>query len=554
MGFVWPFKEYHLEDFDSVVIPLGQAQRAASVVAENQRRTAARTPAEEEREAEKASDSDNGKDSDSDNAVATIEALRAEIDADVSASGHDSAYDRKSKVVNKALIDIGMGRYQWELFVLCGFGWFADNLWLQTVALTLPSLSAEFGVSETNVRFTTLSLFLGLCIGAFFWGISADVIGRRPAFNLTLLLTGIFGVAVGAASSWISACGLYAGLGCGIGGNLPVDGTILSEALPMTSSNLLTLLSIFWPFGQLYSSLVGWAFLTSYAGNNGWRYLNYTMGATTLSMFLCHFMLFHLFESPKFLLSKGRQREAIMVIRAIAYHNGKKTWISEEILDEIGGISVLAKEEAQSSMETIKRSLGKFSTQRIKPLFAYKRLAINTTLLWIIWAAIGMAYPLFNAFIVQYLQAADPNAPPIPDNVLYRNYAIQSIRRMPWQCHRCIYCPTEMFFLFLFTTSTDATFQLGFSCMVALFQNQAYGTLYAYSPETFPSPNRSTGTGIGSGLNRFAGFCAPLVAIYSVSDTSASAKVPMYVSSALFLVCLMATACLPIETAGKQLI
>lgn len=258
-----------------------------------------------------------------------------------------------------------------------------------------------------------------------------------------------------------------------------------------------------------------------------------------------------------------------MVIRAIAYHNGKKTWISEEILDEIGGISVLAKEEAQSSMETIKRSLGKFSTQRIKPLFAYKRLAINTTLLWIIWAAIGMAYPLFNAFIVQYLQAADPNAPPIPDNVLYRNYAIQSIVGCPGSVIaaytvrlKCVGRRGTMavsllltgVFLFLFTTSTDATFQLGFSCMVALFQNQAYGTLYAYSPETFPSPNRSTGTGIGSGLNRFAGFCAPLVAIYSVSDTSASAKVPMYVSSALFLVCLMATACLPIETAGKQLI
>lgn len=26
---------------------------------------------------------------------------------------------------------MGMGRYQWELFVLCGFGWFADNFWLQ---------------------------------------------------------------------------------------------------------------------------------------------------------------------------------------------------------------------------------------------------------------------------------------------------------------------------------------------------------------------------------------------------------------------------------------
>jgi hypothetical protein len=26
---------------------------------------------------------------------------------------------------------MGMGRYQWELFFLCGCGWMADNLWLQ---------------------------------------------------------------------------------------------------------------------------------------------------------------------------------------------------------------------------------------------------------------------------------------------------------------------------------------------------------------------------------------------------------------------------------------
>jgi hypothetical protein len=33
----------------------------------------------------------------------------------------------KSKVINKAIQDIGMGRYQWQLFVLCGFGWLADK-------------------------------------------------------------------------------------------------------------------------------------------------------------------------------------------------------------------------------------------------------------------------------------------------------------------------------------------------------------------------------------------------------------------------------------------
>jgi hypothetical protein len=34
-------------------------------------------------------------------------------------------------VINRAIQDIGMGRYQWGLFILCGMGWVADNLWLQ---------------------------------------------------------------------------------------------------------------------------------------------------------------------------------------------------------------------------------------------------------------------------------------------------------------------------------------------------------------------------------------------------------------------------------------
>jgi hypothetical protein len=33
----------------------------------------------------------------------------------------------KAKIINRAIQDIGMGRYQWGLFVLCGFGWIADK-------------------------------------------------------------------------------------------------------------------------------------------------------------------------------------------------------------------------------------------------------------------------------------------------------------------------------------------------------------------------------------------------------------------------------------------
>ena len=124
------------------------------------------------------------------------------------------------------------------------------------MALTLTQLSAEFGVSESKVRFSTCALFVGLCIGASFWGIASDVIGRRPAFNLTLFITGVFGLAAGGAPNWVGVSALYACLGLGVGGNLPVDGALFLEFLPFASGNLLTMLSVWWPTGTLIARFV----------------------------------------------------------------------------------------------------------------------------------------------------------------------------------------------------------------------------------------------------------------------------------------------------------
>ena len=210
--FMNPFQKHDVSDFPDVYVPLAHAERRASSFQETKI----------DMKESKIDDSDGSPSRDYN--TQTIESMKAEIDMDIAASGHDTAYDKKSKVINKAIMDIGMGWYQWELFVLCGFGWLADNLVLQVVALTLPSLTSEFGVSETQVRYTTCSLFLGLCLGASFWGVASDVIGRRLAFNMTLFIAGIFGMAVAGGPNWIGTCGLYASLGIGVGGNLPVDG------------------------------------------------------------------------------------------------------------------------------------------------------------------------------------------------------------------------------------------------------------------------------------------------------------------------------------------
>ena len=42
--------------------------------------------------------------------------------------------------LNDIISEIGMGSYQWKLFILCGFGWLADNMWWQGIAVILPKV------------------------------------------------------------------------------------------------------------------------------------------------------------------------------------------------------------------------------------------------------------------------------------------------------------------------------------------------------------------------------------------------------------------------------
>lgn len=112
----------------------------------------------------------------------------------IEASGVSSSYERKVFILNRVMNDhIGMGRFQWALFLLCGAGWFFDNVFLQGVAIILPAVQREFG--ETQIPWMTFALYIGLIIGAAGWGALADIIGRRPAFNATLGIAGIFSIA-----------------------------------------------------------------------------------------------------------------------------------------------------------------------------------------------------------------------------------------------------------------------------------------------------------------------------------------------------------------------
>ncbi|KAF5379816.1 hypothetical protein D9615_005781 [Tricholomella constricta] len=423
--------------------------------------------------------------------------------------GIDRAYGLKCDLINKCMQEeIGFGRYQIQLFLLTGFGWMADNIWLQGVAVVLGQVQQE--LLPVRVEFATLALYVGLILGATVWGVMADLIGRKLSFNAT----GVFGIAAGAAHNFVTFAALVACLGFGIGGNLPVDGALYLEHIPQSHQWTLTLLSAWWAIGQLTASVVAWGFIGNFscdastpvgqclkADNMGWRYTCYTLGALTFVAFISRFVIFDLQESSKYLIAKGRDEEAMAVLSHIAKRNGKTITLTLEQFQAVeGGKKYVPK----SMMQTIKGTFSTFTLSHVKPLFAGRKLAINSSITIILWGLIGLAYPLFNAFLPLYLRERVDSTAGVSET--YRNYTIISVLGIPGSMIACavvdwtrgskskwsvggrkltmaVSTALTGVFLFLFTTSKSEAAVLGFSCASGLTQNAMYGVLYAYTPD-----------------------------------------------------------------------
>ncbi|WFC97851.1 hypothetical protein MYAM1_000571 [Malassezia yamatoensis] len=533
----------------------------------------------------------------------------------VEAAAVDEVYGRKVYIFNKIINEhIGMTWWQWGLLCVSGVGWLIDNAWLQGVAIILSQVGAEFKVAHPE--FMTVALYAGLICGAATWGIVADIVGRRLSFNATLLIAGVFGIAAGAPTSFTALGGLLAALGFGLGGSLPVDGMLFLEFLPGNSQYLLTLLSVFWSLGQLMASLIGWAFISHYhctwsssspettdcmapngsgwvANNLGWRYFNFTIGAFTLACFFLRFVVFKIPESPKFLLSKGRDEEAVEAMRKFAAMCGKplpddmltvgilrSAAGQDDAMDEDTSVQELFHEKPKGLMSktlhdarmlaynTRTISLKK-SILHVKPLFSTFALGYTTVVIWVLWAFIGLAYPLFNSFILLYLEkAAGDGVSTNSLNETYRNYVIISVCGVPgsllatWMVNlprsgrrgaMAFGTLLSGIFLYGFTAMSTSTGTLAFSCVTAFTQNIMYGVLYCYTPESFPAPMRGTADGIASSLNRMFGILAPIIKIYGVPSnaTKTQASIPIYVGATLFMVSGLLMLTLRVETSAR---
>lgn len=495
----------------------------------------------------------------------------------------DPVYAAKAKILNDSLQEIGMGKYQWYLFVVAGFGWFSDNLWPIVTGLILTPVVNEFAFKGP---FLKLGQNIGLLVGAVFWGIGSDVWGRKLAFNLTLFITGVFAVAAGASPDSIALCSLAAVWSIGVGGNLPVDSAVFLEFIPASHQYLLTVLSIWWALGQLIGSLVAWPLIANFScptttppspcprsENLGWRYFLYTMGGLMLALFVLRFFVFRLYESPKYLMGRGRDEEAVEVVHKVASYNGKTSSLTLDMLRDVkernhpsSGNGDPEKTQLPitdtSALGAVRRTLRSFGWDHVTPLFQTRKLALSTSLLIVIWALIGLAFPLYNSFVTYFLATRGADFGDGSTYITYRNQVILSVIGVPgallagWAVELpylgrrgslAISTVLTGIFLFASTTARSSAALLGWNCGYSFTSNVMYGVLYALSPELFPTKDRGTGNALVAAANRVFGIMAPIVALYANLQTS----VPIYISGALFIVAGFIALLLPFEPRGK---
>ncbi len=82
-------------------------------------------------------------------------------------------YEKKALLVNRELDSHGMGKYQWYIFFLCGFGYLIDLLYAQAFGLVEPAIQQEFGFGDKQS---------GDIFSSFSAGLTAGVTSPVPPF------------------------------------------------------------------------------------------------------------------------------------------------------------------------------------------------------------------------------------------------------------------------------------------------------------------------------------------------------------------------------------
>ncbi|EME50060.1 hypothetical protein DOTSEDRAFT_68793 [Dothistroma septosporum NZE10] len=476
-----------------------------------------------------------------------------------------TAFEKKAALINTELDKFGLGKYQICIWFLCGFGYFLDLAWSQGVGLAATAIYQEMNVPDGSTGKIYSLANAGLAVGALSWGILVDIIGRRWAFNLTCLITSVFGMLLAAPKyNYNAICGIYFLASIGLGGNIPIDATIALEYLPQNRRNLVAFLSLWQPVGVVFASGVAYGTAAKPAwrcnpdlpscaavpdgtacctvsSNMGWRYLVIILGAMTLLVFFLRTLVFRFYESPKFLLSKGQEAEAIEVLHKIAkFNKAPPPTLTVEmfrVIDESSSISSSEPTGPLNTTQTTKKVLSNiaYSLKNLKALFTNRLQTFIFVLLAITYMGDYWSFNLAGSFLPIILLRNEVSDGTGTVAETYRHYvyiylpgilgavlALISVQ-LPivgrkWSLVFSAIC--QGLSMAMYTQVYTTAGYVGLNALEYIMQTYFNAVLYASAPELFDTSYRGSASGMLSCLGRIAGIVAPFAGQHYLATKS----------------------------------
>ena len=306
--------------------------------------------------------------------------------------------EAKSAELVARLETLPFSKWHRDFFILGFLGVMFDAADFALFGAALPPIAREFGLGPAQSGLLATVGLIGAFAGALFWGTVSDYVGRRTSFSATI---GIFALFTGlVAASWnIASLAVFRFLSnFGLGGEVPVTATLGAEFSPSRirgamAGNLLTA----FPVGLIVAAVLSLSILPTF----GWRAL-FAVGI--VPAILLFFVRRYMPESVRFLLSKGRVREAEQTVAHIETEALGRHRTAGEL----------------QSMPQVRPELAVKTGITVLELFTEGR-ALRTVLIWIVsfgffWSSNGILFmlptiltqqgiPLTQAIAYQLVQA-----------------------------------------------------------------------------------------------------------------------------------------------------
>ncbi|GAA2301310.1 MFS transporter [Streptomyces caniferus] len=423
-----------------------------------------------------------------------------------------------------------------------GLGLTFDGLDVASLAFLLPSASAEWHLSSAQTGLLGSSTLMGYLVGALLAGIVGDRVGRRRVmmWALTLYCTATLLAAFAPNWEFFFAARVLAGVGTG--SESVIIPSFLSEFAPgRLRGRFVGGLAGFFSFGYVMAALLG-RFVVP-ASADGWRIVQVIC---TLPVLMLLWWRRSVPESPRFLVAVGREDEARRVVDEL----------------EAQAVSALGRE-----LPPVPPSAPAPVPPRTPPptvlqgLAALWRggLARRTAPLWLLWLVNTFAFYGFFTFVPTLLAEGGLTITKsfsysiviylaqIPG--YYVAALLNDVMDRKWTIGVCLGGGAVS--AALLSSSGISAQVMVYGAMLSFFMNGVYASIYAYTPEVYPTVIRAQGVGAASAFGRVGGIAAPLI-IGSAYPTLGFTGVFVMTAAAL-LVGALAILAFGVSTKGRTL-